>query len=256
MRALTIVLLLTVGAACSDDNGSSLLDGRPGDWQALEAGSWDGGHNPGDGAGSGDGAAGHEGGGPAGDGAAGDSTPPGPQVTGGACTNPTAPPLPPCKPATSSPLQTYCNTVNPSQVIMATCPSGGTQCEAHTACATGWHLCTGTEYLARGGKTVPPNSSIIRAWIGACGLDVTGTKLKDGVCSTCATTTINAPWAMLYECDTGNQIGPGMADNALGAVTSNICMRLIQNTPANGGYWSLYWASSGAGGSLCCLDQP
>jgi len=261
MRAILLrsatALLVVVGVACAADDSSSSSDAAgSGDGRSTEAGSRDG--RLGDGVGPGDGAKadGWNGDGAApGDGAPAD-TKPGPTVTGGACTNPVTPPVPPCSPASSKPLQTYCNTADPSQVIMATCMGSDSQCTAEDACATGWHLCTGTEYLARGGKTIPQNSTIIRAWIAACGRDLDGTKLKDGVCSSCETGEIGAPWGMLYECTTGNQIGPGMADGTLAVVTSDICMRLIQNTPANGGYWSLYWAGLGAGGSVCCLDNP
>jgi hypothetical protein len=59
-------------------------------------------------------------------------------------------------------------------------------CNAESYCNTPrWHICTGTEFLARGGATTPSGST--SAWIGAC-VTRGGAKTqapKDGLCPDC-----------------------------------------------------------------------
>jgi hypothetical protein len=178
----------------------------------------------------------------------------GPEIQGGACVEPIgAPPSPAC--AQGQPVQSYCNLAQPSELVMATCQSHGkTQCEAGEACAAGWHFCTGSEYLARGGRTIPKASTIIYAWVGACVRDATGNKLKDGPCSICDTD-VGASPGMIYGCN-GESISPGMIDDTIGAMADTTCHRIGENIPANTGFWSINWSGHMAGHTLCCIDTP
>ncbi len=135
---------------------------------------------------------------------------------------------------------------------MATCPSGGkTQCEAGDACGAGWHFCSGSEYLSRGGRTVPMDSSIIYAWIGACVRDKTN-QLTDAPCSKCDTE-VGLPPGMIYYCD-GGDVGPGMIDDTIGATANSQCYRIGENTQAAAGYWAINWSGHLAAYTLCCID--
>jgi hypothetical protein len=137
---------------------------------------------------------------------------------------------------------------------MAICmASGRTQCEAARSCGAGWHLCSATEYLARGGRDVPPPSTVIRAWIGACARDVAGTGLSDGVCSACEVNP-STPWTNVYDCNGAGPLGPGMDGDTVAVVTYHECQRVGRDVATNAAYWSIYWAGSGAGYAMCCSD--
>jgi hypothetical protein len=173
-------------------------------------------------------------------------------IPGGPCAEPIAAPLTkPC--VQGDPKQSYCRTSNPSELIMAICGSyGETQCDAASACAPGWHFCTGTEYLDRGGRTVPKADTIIYAWIAACVRDATGTEYHDGPCSVCETD-VGASPGMIYGCN-GESISPGMIDDTIGATADTACHRIGDNVPALAGFWSINWSGHMAGHTLCCID--
>ncbi|HEV8247745.1 MAG TPA: hypothetical protein VGP93_18350 [Polyangiaceae bacterium] len=175
-----------------------------------------------------------------------------PLLLGGACSDTPEEPL---QPACSEgvPEQYYCEAAATSHPIMAACPSfAQSQCEAGSACAPGWHLCTGSEYLARGGRDVPPSSAIIYGWIAACVRDETGKLYHDGVCSVCGVES-GFPPAKIYDCS-GTDLGPGVIDDSIGAVIDHECHRIGVNQADKGGYWAIYWAGYSAGYSICCSD--
>jgi hypothetical protein len=254
---LALLCGLTLAAGCGSGGTTSVgpADGGSGSSGAnvggrSGSGSGGGGASAGGEAGMGGVSGGNSGSSGSSAGGAGGSEP---TLFGGPCTEPlTSPSPPPC--ASGQPKQNYCNRADTSEVIMAVCPGYiDSQCDAGEACGPGWHLCTGTDYLARGGRDIPQPDGIVSAWIAACVRDPTGTRLRDGVCSECSERDIAGAWAMIYGC-TGVSLSPGMEGPAVGVVTDRSCHRLQDNVPATAGYWSLDWAYGISAHAVCCVD--
>ena len=158
----------------------------------------------------------------------------------------TQPPPPPPACASGSPSFVF---AADKMVICST--SNKTQCTAHTACnEPAWHLCTASEYLARGGKTiVPPSSSV---WLAAC-IRSGGGQVHaptDGVCPACNTATASNV-CTAWPC-TGGSCSFTRSDAELGIGTKNGCRRVGVNDPATGAYWTMGRSSTLLPGAVCC----
>jgi len=173
-------------------------------------------------------------------------------ILGGACTGTPAPPSPPCSDA---PVQRYCSRSEPTKVIMVACTTAGrSQCEVMSECASGWHACTATDYVARGGRDVAPNfSATNRAWLAACVRDANGTQFRNEPCSTCGQDVPYEP-AIQWYCDGQVVYAGGMAGDALGIHTSPTCMRVGENDAAHGAYWTMGFSGGAPTFVMCCLD--
>jgi hypothetical protein len=141
-------------------------------------------------------------------------------------------------------------------VIMATCSSAGRdQCEVMDTCDPGWHACTATEYIARGGADIVPDfsSNTDRAWLAACVSDANGSTLRNQPCSNCGVDPGRAP-SIQWWCDGEVVYEGGMAGDSLGVLASPECMRVGQDTAAHAAYWSMSFAGGAPSFVMCCLD--
>ncbi len=124
-----------------------------------------------------------------------------------------------------------------------------TQCASTKRCATGWHLCTATEYLARGGKVSGGKGFAGMAGCVRNGLPFTTWPL-DGVCGSCAGTHGSNVVSSWY-CAGGGGAIP-RSDLYLAIWTATTCHRVGLNLPSHGGYWTTIGASQKFGRILCC----
>ncbi len=173
-------------------------------------------------------------------------------IVGGACEGTPSPASPPCS---FAPEQMYCSLEDPANVIMAVCSSAGrTQCEVMSSCQPGWHACTATEYVARGGRDVPPDfSTTNRAWLAACVQDVGATGFKNEPCSVCGEANFDP--VVQWWCDGQVVYEGGMAGDTLGVVAAPECMRVGTNAATHAAYWSMSFASGSPSFVMCCLDE-
>jgi hypothetical protein len=148
----------------------------------------------------------------------------------------------------------YCRLSDPSDVIMAVCSSAGRdQCEVMDSCEAGWHPCTATDYVARGGRDVVPDfGGTSRAWLAACVQDLGDSRFKNEPCSHCG----DAQFEPVVEwwCDGEVVYEGGMAGSSLGVVANPECMRVGSNLPANGAHWGMAFADGTPPSVMCCLD--
>jgi len=175
------------------------------------------------------------------------------QIVGGACQGTPEPPSPPC---TFAPEQVYCKKSDPGRVIMAVCSAAGrTQCEVIDECEPGWHACTATDYVARGGRDVAPafSSNTDRAWLAACVRDVDGNKLKNEACSVCGQDPAYPP-SIEWWCDGTVVYEGGMDGDTLGVVAAPECMRVGANSAGNGAFWSMSFSEGAPSFVMCCSD--
>jgi len=175
-------------------------------------------------------------------------------VIGGACTGT---PVFDSTPCSSAPVQSYCSTSDPTRVIMATCSaSSPSQCEAVQECEPGWHACSATDYVARGGRDVAPNfSTTNRAWLAACVRDVSSAQFMNNACSVCDQEP-NRPPSVQWYCDGTAVYAGGMAGDTLGIHTFPECTRVGENTDDHGAFWRMGFSASGPTFVVCCLDDP
>jgi hypothetical protein len=172
-------------------------------------------------------------------------------IVGGPCTGTPTAVSPPCSGAAA---QEYCRLTDPSEVIMAVCSAvGHEQCEVMDDCEAGWHACTATDYVARGGRDVVPDfSTTTRAWLAACVQDLGDSQFRNEPCTYCG----DAGFAPVVEwwCDGEVVYEGGMAGTTLGVVADPLCMRLGSNLPANGAYWGMAFTTGAPSFVMCCLD--
>jgi len=122
---------------------------------------------------------------------------------------------------------------------MALCNGGGTQCTAPAACAPGWHMCLGSEYLARGGST--QSLGAYGGWLAACvrnGPDA-GLAYLDHACEGCDGGTSGSIMDGTFSCQTGQDLSNQVSDSYLGLVSLAACHRLVTNDPSMAGYWTV-----------------
>lgn len=242
------------GGTAGGEGGASGEDGSAGEGQAGEAGAQSGGAGAGGSSAGGAGMAGSAG--AAGSSAAsgnGTYQPPA-DVIGGACTGSPTFDSTPCS---SAPVQNYCSLSDPTRVIMATCTaSSPSQCDAVEECEPGWHACSATDYVARGGRDVAPNfSTTNRAWLAACVRDVSSAQFMNAACSVCGQEP-NRPPSVQWYCDGSAVYAGGMSGDTLGIHTFPECTRVGENAADHGAYWRMGFSASGPSFVVCCLDDP
>lgn len=175
------------------------------------------------------------------------------QIVGVACEGQPTSATPPCA---FEAEQVYCHEDEPSRVIMAVCSAAGrTQCEVIDECEPGWHACTATDYVARGGRDIPPSfsSNTDRAWLAACARDFTGTQLKNEPCSVCGQDPGFAP-SIQWWCDGQVVYEGGMEGDTLGIVAAPECMRVGANTASHGAFWTMSFSEGAPSFVMCCSD--
>ena len=174
-------------------------------------------------------------------------------IIGGACTGTPEPSTMPCAFGSE---QVYCSLSDPAKVIMAVCStSGRTQCESVEECEVGWHACTATDYVARGGRDVAPNfSATNRAWLAACVRDLGDVGLKNEACDSC-NLVIDFEPVVQWWCDGDVVYEGGMSGDTLGVHTNGECMRVGENTAAHGAFWTMDFTGGGGNFVMCCSDE-
>jgi hypothetical protein len=123
-------------------------------------------------------------------------------------------------------------------------------------CDPGWHACTATDYVARGGRDVPPSfSTTNRAWLAACARDLGDVGLKNEPCGSCDLIVDYEP-VVQWWCDGDVVYAGGMSGDTLGVRTNAECMRVGSNDPAHGAFWAMDFTGGGGNFVVCCLDDP
>lgn len=174
------------------------------------------------------------------------------EIVGGACTDSPVASSPPCSGAAE---HSYCRLDDPTDVIMATCSGFGLdQCELMDDCEPGWHACTATEYVARGGRDVLPSTSgaTDRAWLAACAQDLGDSRFRNEPCSYCGDASFEP--VVQWWCDGEVVFEGGMAGTTLGVVAAPECMRVGENTAGHGAYWTMAFTTGAPSFVMCCLD--
>ena len=158
------------------------------------------------------------------------------------------PPPPPCTGATTE-------AAYPGWTDLTVCMSTvfHTQADAAKLCASGWHMCTATQYLARGGtKYVLTNQGPLY-WLAACVKP--GSPPQDGVCTN-PQTGCPGGCAVGWSCVNGGSGITRTGHDRYAIEAHTYCYRLGTNT-ATGAYW---WAlspnlsSTIPAGAVCCKD--
>lgn len=138
---------------------------------------------------------------------------------------------------------------------MVGCNGNTNQCNAETLCASGWHLCTLAEYVARGGKDVPATG---RWWLKACVRTNDADVLfcpKDEWCNNCSSSGAPAPLVASQDCSGKPQpevaaINTGLRTDQLKAVAASPTCPISECS-----YIAPDDASAGLGegyGAICC----
>lgn len=177
------------------------------------------------------------------------------EVRGGVCSDADVP-TGACRSA--APAQVYCDRSQPSHVVMAVCSTAGrNQCDALEGCGPGWSACTASQYVARGGRDVPPEfSNTNRAWLAACVQDANGRGLRNASCEPCTEFDPAYDPEVMWWCADGAVVYEGGMDgDKLGVVTSPECFRVGANSPSNSAYWAIDFASGGTTFVVCCEDD-
>jgi hypothetical protein len=135
--------------------------------------------------------------------------------------------------------------------VMAICGPGGAvnQCTAASLCGAGWHLCTASEYLARGGTSTP---GIWGARLASCVRENNAVFAPtDKLCAICDSIDGNVPSvAVAWACSGGTPFA--VPHLYVGAVTHTGCYRLGVNDPQHAAYWGPLSTGSHSNHAVCC----
>jgi hypothetical protein len=152
-----------------------------------------------------------------------------------------------------------CSSVGTPDIVysanMVVCAEAGvarTQCQAEELCNTagGWHLCTATEYLARGGKLGKSLKKV--GWIASCiRSDGVPNAPTDKVCA-CKPGTSRAQVKVAWHCLDDRMAGFGSDELFLGVSSSTACTRIGVKTAATAGFWMFGKAIGTTDRALCC----
>jgi hypothetical protein len=135
-----------------------------------------------------------------------------------------------------------------ADMVICSDPTGVDQCSAQSLCnmAAGWHLCTATEFRARGGKKTPAQSP---AWIAGC--IRAGGAPHAPVDAVCLCTAAAAPLAAVhYSCDTS--LFGESPEAHVGLVSYGLCFSVGTLSPTTEAYWVSSPSHSARGAAVCC----
>jgi hypothetical protein len=132
-------------------------------------------------------------------------------------------------------------------------PSLVTQCQAPAVCnvAGGWHLCTATEYRARGGVTTP--HSYDNGWIASC-IRTSGTvhAPTNAICpGSCQGGFTWPPKTIGWTCGSGTA-DKVHTDPTIGVCMRSECRRLGANSASNNAYWTFALTNETHYLAVCC----
>lgn len=154
--------------------------------------------------------------------------------------------LPPCKGSKHNPINAW------TGMTLCEGPSGINQDQATGLCNTGWHLCTATDYLTRGGKMQVTSVQSPSYWLAAC--VIPGQPPLD---STCAGWLPGCPsyCQVGWGCTGGSGVSRKDSDRFPLKGPHPYCYQMGQNDPKYGAYWfALTPTSTTPTGAICCLD--
>jgi hypothetical protein len=134
---------------------------------------------------------------------------------------------------------------------MAICGSTSnrsTQCAAGAKCGAGWHLCSASEFLDRGGRTkVAP----VGAWLASCVRTAGSVHAPtDQVCSDCVYSNKTSNAVLSWVCSTNEPLRQGPLDT--GMRTYPDCRRIAVNDATWAGYWAPDPAYQTMAYAVCC----
>lgn len=155
----------------------------------------------------------------------------------------------PDAPAATEPCKATKGTEYASNMVLCTGPSlDADQCMAEaTFCAPGWHLCTASEFLARGGTTMPASNA---AWLAACIRENGGTVTtpSDGICSSCAQATASTE-VLARGCTNGVYSANG---SYVGVLATAGCFGVGPDGVGPQAYWQSMPSQFSWPGAVCC----
>jgi hypothetical protein len=125
------------------------------------------------------------------------------------------------------------------------------QCMASASCnAAGWHLCTTSEYYARGGSNAGPQQGVWPAWIAGCVRVSVGAEIRTlpSVCPTCRS--IAFPPLSLHTSCGQKTPGPAWTEPDVGVAAAGECNQLV-NDPFVG-MWETLPAVTTLTRVVCC----
>jgi hypothetical protein len=123
------------------------------------------------------------------------------------------------------------------------------QCGAGDWCNVnfGWHLCSPSEFLDRGGRTIATSKD---AWLAGCIRDGSVvTKPEDRICSKCSSSE-GAALTYSWACD--DSMSYSTVRRYVGVIAADTCRRIGANEAAYGAYWSGVTTSQLLRRVLCC----
>ena len=127
------------------------------------------------------------------------------------------------------------------------CDGEKTQCDAESLCASGWHLCTMSEYVSRGGATTPAS---VRRWIASCIRTGCGapTYPTDEICGGVCENAMGSMPDMVWDCS--GSLADTESNCAVGLVSHGGTLRL--GSQASACVYARQLGTNGAVGAVCC----
>lgn len=127
------------------------------------------------------------------------------------------------------------------------------QCDSADACATGWHVCTASEYRARYEAVEPAAASTGTFWLAGCVRDgAAPTSPSDQVCSDCTGVPTGSDEDVAFSCI--NSIRASSESLHVGVRAGSACVFVGTDDAGNDAYWNATPAASTLNGAFCCAD--
>jgi hypothetical protein len=139
-----------------------------------------------------------------------------------------------------------------ADIAACTDPAGAVnQCAAASYCASGWALCSASQYQTRFGSASAPPSPVTQGlWLAGCVRDgALPSAPVDGVCSSCAAD-LGADKVVGWSCL--NSVTTSTESLRVGLRTASACTHAGTNAPTTKGFWAAWPAKSTLSGALCC----
>lgn len=125
------------------------------------------------------------------------------------------------------------------------------QCQAAAYCATGWALCTASQYQLRYGAAVDPPVAVTEGlWLAGCVRDgAVPTAPVDGVCTSCGADQ-GSNQVVGWSCV--NSVSTNTDSLHVGLRTASACTHAGTTAITTQGFWAAWPAHLLRSGALCC----
>lgn len=125
------------------------------------------------------------------------------------------------------------------------------QCQAAAYCATGWALCTASQYQLRYGVAVEPPIAVTEGlWLAGCVRDgAVPTAPVDGLCSSCGADQ-GSNQVVGWSCV--NNVSTNTDSLHVGLRTASACTHAGTTDMTTQGFWAAWPAHALRSGALCC----